>query len=174
MADNIQRVTCSADNPTGRCQIQQKILWERGGEGKPSKNAIATTNAAQKVSSNKNFETSLSKHSSLPPTINITILYPSNSTLPMLSSVHSDEKKSTNQLPPLTFIWEYPKIKWLPGPNGPLSEMQCVYCKKCYCSPNLYASLLFKVPDALAKCKGIFPPAYHQQYLQLYNSLKEK
>ena len=33
---------------------------------------------------------------------------------------------------------------------------------------------VLKVPDALAKCKGTIPPAYHQRYLQLYNSSKEK
>ncbi len=30
---------------------------------------------------------------------------------------------------------------------------------------------VLKVPNALAKCNGTVPPAYHQQYLQLYNSL---
>ncbi len=33
---------------------------------------------------------------------------------------------------------------------------------------------VLKVPDALAKCKGTIPPAYHQQYLNLYNNSKEK
>ncbi len=33
---------------------------------------------------------------------------------------------------------------------------------------------VLKVPDALAKCKGIVLPAYHQWYIKLYNSLKEK
>ncbi len=33
---------------------------------------------------------------------------------------------------------------------------------------------VLKVPNALAKCKGTVSPAYHQQNLQLYNSLMEK
>ncbi len=33
---------------------------------------------------------------------------------------------------------------------------------------------VLKVPDALAKCKGIVPPAYLQWYLKLHNSPKEK
>ncbi len=33
---------------------------------------------------------------------------------------------------------------------------------------------VLKVPNALAKYKGTIPPAYHQQYLQLYNFSKEK
>ncbi len=33
---------------------------------------------------------------------------------------------------------------------------------------------ILKVPNALAKCKGNVPPAYHQWYLKLYNSSKQK
>ncbi len=33
---------------------------------------------------------------------------------------------------------------------------------------------VLKVPDALAKCKGVIPSVYHQHYLNLYNNAKEK
>ncbi len=54
--------------------------------------------------------------------------------------------------------------------------MQCMYCNKYFATAHHTCMLqhVLKVPDALAKCKGTVPPAYHQQYLQLYNSLKEK
>ncbi len=54
--------------------------------------------------------------------------------------------------------------------------MQCMYCNKIFAIAHHSCMLyhVLKVPDALAKCKGSVPPAYHQRYLQLYNSSKEK
>ncbi len=57
------------------------------------------------------------------------------------------------------------------------------HCPKCsVCIAKNFATAhntcmfhhVLKVPDALAKCKGIVSPAYHQWYLKLYNSSKEK
>ncbi len=79
-------------------------------------------------------------------------------------------KKSSCELPHLNFTWECPNIKHLPGPNGPHSKM-CKNFDTAHHTCMLHHIL--KVPNGLAKCKGIVPPAYHQWYLKLYNSLKE-
>ncbi len=51
-----------------------------------------------------------------------------------------------------------------------------MYCDKIFATAHHTSMLhhVLKVPNALAKCKGTVPPAYHQQYLQLNNSSKEK
>ncbi len=64
----------------------------------------------------------------------------------------------------------------LPGPNGPLSKMEWMNWNKIFAKAHHTCMLhhILKVPDALEKCKGIVCPAYHQQYLKLFNSSKEK
>ncbi len=150
-------------------QIYGKNPPLRGGV----KIASAPTNTAKNSTIEKPHKYS-QPTPSLPP-LDISVSSPLNSTLPTLPSIQSNRKKSF-ELPPLNFIWECPNIKHLPGQNGPLSKMQCMYCNKIFATAHHTCMLhhVLKVPNALTKCKGTVPPAYHQRYLQLYNSLKEK
>ncbi len=53
--------------------------------------------------------------------------------------------------------------------------MQYMYCKK-FATTHHTCMLhhVLKVSDALAKCKRVIPPVYHQHYKNLYNNAKEK
>ncbi len=66
-------------------------------------------------------------------------------------------KKSSFKLSPLNLIWGCLNIKWLPGPNGPLSKMQCIIVKKIATAHHTcMLHCVLKVLNALLKCKELF------------------
>ncbi len=163
IADNVRHVTHSSEQNSECCQLQHKNLppWvgavinkHAAKNNNPAMSATSInkpttlTEIQKKTSSNSSVENS--NHA---PPKDITISSPSNSTIPTISTL---SKKNSNNLLSLNCLWECSNIKWIPGPKGLLSMMECGYCKKVF--PSHHTRMLhhvLNIPHSLAPFKGM-------------------
>ncbi len=163
MADDVWLVMLTADNPTGWCQIQKKSSRERvGGTGKPCKMLVQ-----QQILHLKSHPTKILKLSLLTSTNN-----QHHHPIPIqfnITSVIICAFRWKNLLMNCILWISYGNVLIL---SGFLDQMdlfpKCNVCiVKNFASAH-YTCMLhhkLKVPNALAKWKGIVPSAHHQQYL---------